>query len=122
MQRTSTLRLGMLNQAKALLKIAMDHIASTLDSEKTWDNYLEVLNPTSHHRQRYVRLNPKLTEDPPALDEVDKMIHIQGIVRSQMMNDDRIRQVALQLTATSFYFEKTGQLEPMPDGGFEVKG
>jgi hypothetical protein len=80
------------------------------------------LNPTSHHRQRYVRLNPKLTEDPPALDEVDKMIHIQGIVRSQMMNDDRIRQVALQLTATSFYFEKTGQLEPMPDGGFEVKG
>jgi hypothetical protein len=122
MQRTSTLRLGVLNQAKALLRIAMDHIASTLDSEKTWDNYIEVLNPASHHRQRYVRLNPKLTEDPPALDEVDKMKHIQDIVRAQMMKDDRIRQVALQLIATSFYFEKAGQLEPLPNGGFEVKG
>ena len=34
MQRTSTLKLGALNHAENLLKIAMDHIASSLDSEK----------------------------------------------------------------------------------------
>lgn len=122
MQRTSTLKLGALNHAKNLLKIAMDHIASSLDSEKTWENYLEILNPASPHRCRYVRLNPRLTEDPPPLDDVDRMLDIQGTVRASMLNDDRVRQVAMQLIATSFYFEKTGQQETLAEGGLEIKG
>ena len=122
MQRTSTLRLGVLNQAKNLLKLAMDTISSTLDSQKTWETYMEVLNPPNHHRHRYVRLNPKLTEDPPPLDQVDQMIRLQGIVRQQTMNDERIKELAIQLIATSFYFEKIGQMQEASGGGYEIKG
>lgn len=122
MQRTSTLSLGALNHAKALLRIAMDHIASTLDSERTWNNYLEILNAPSPYRSRYVRLNPKLDVDPPPLDSVDQMGKIRAITRSIMMKDQKIRDVALQLIATSFYFEKMQQPQSLESGGFEVKG
>lgn len=44
-KRPSAPHLGVLNHAKQLIKIAIDHISSTLDSEKTWEEYIEVLNP-----------------------------------------------------------------------------
>jgi hypothetical protein len=116
MSRTSTVSVGIISHAKSLLRIALDNLASTLDSEKTWENYLEVLSPSSQHRHRYVRLNPRLTTDPPSLDEVDKIEEIQHVVRQQMLKDPRIAQVAQHLVATSFYFEKTGQLEAQSSG------
>jgi hypothetical protein len=115
-------RRGVINHAKQLVKIAMDHIASTLDSERVWDEYIEVLNPSSRDEHRYVRLNPDLPEDPPALDQVHKMKTLQEAVRRQMREDKRIGDVALQLISTSFYFEKSGQIEALPDGGFECLG
>ena len=116
------LRLGVINHAKQLLKIAMDHIASTLDSERVWDEYMEVLNSSSRDEYRYVRLNPDLGENPPALDQVNKMKPLLETVRRQMQKDKRIEGVASQLIATSFYFEKSGQIETLPDGGFECRG
>lgn len=91
MGRTSTLNLGALNQVKSLLGILMDHLALTLDSEKTWDSFMEILSPPSSLRHRYMRLNPKLPEDPPALDQVDKLSHLQGIARTVMMEDGKIK-------------------------------
>lgn len=124
MQRTSTLPLGKaLGQVKNLLRIAMDTLASSLDSEKTWVDYIEVLNPPSQHRHRYVRLNPKLLEyDPPALDDVEKMLGLQSLTRTMMQKDARIERVAHQLIATSFYFERTGPLEVLEGEEFEIKG
>ena len=121
-QQPYALRLGIINHGKQLLKIAMDHVASTLDSERVWNEYIDVLNLSSRNVHRYVRLNPDLLEDPPALDQVDKMKYIQDIVRRKMRGDERIGQVALQLIATSFYFEKTGQIDALSDGGFECRG
>jgi hypothetical protein len=123
MQRTSTLQLGALNQVKNLLKIAMDCIASTLDAQKTWENYLEILNPLSQDRYRYVRLNPKLAEDPPELDELEKMDRVQGLARAQMQTEkEKIEKVALHLIATSFYFERMGKEKELPEGGLEIRG
>jgi hypothetical protein len=122
MQRTSTLKLGGLNHAKALVKIAMDHISSSLDSEKAWHDYMEVLNQPNCYRHRYIRLNPMLIEDPPALDEVNRIDYLQSLTRSTMMEDKAIHRTALRLIATSFYFEKTGQMESPSGHGYEIKG
>jgi len=120
--QSPALRRGVFNHAKQLIKIAMDHIASTLDSERVWDEYIEVLHPSSRDEHRYVRLNPDLPEDPPALDQVHMMRSLQETVRRQMQKDQRIGEVALQLISTSFYFEKSGQIDALPDGSFECLG
>jgi hypothetical protein len=122
LQPPSGPRRGIINHGKQLLKILMDCIASTLDSERVWNDYVDGLNLSSRDAHRYVRLNPDLFEDPPTLDQVDKIEYIRNIVRRKMRVDERIGQVALQLVATSFYFETTGQIEALPDGGFECQG
>ena len=118
----SSLRLGIFSHGKELYKIAIDHIASTLDAEKAWQTYLSVLNPPSACRPRYVRLNPQPNEDPPRPDDVDKIRYIQGVVREQLHSDEGIRQVVLQLVAISFYFEKSASVEVVPNGAFQCNG
>ena len=121
-EKTSPLRLGVFSHGKSLYKIAKDHIASSLDSEKTWETYMNVLQPPLIYRPRYVRLNPRLVEDPPGLDEVHRMKHLQGLTRDKFSDDDRIRKVALQLIASSFYFEKSAPAELTEDDSFQCKG
>ena len=113
---------GLLSHGKSLYKIAIDHIASTLDSEKTWHSYMSVLQPPSSHRLRYVRLNPQLSEDPPRLDEVGRMPYIQEKVREDLNSDNKIQRVALQLIASSFYFEMLHSAEVAQDRVVQCKG
>lgn len=117
-----TARVGVFSHGKSLYKIASDHIASALDSEKTWLSYMNVLQPGSSNQSRYVRLNPQLDEDPPPLDGVDSMQYIQEKVRDKMSSDDRVQKIALQLIATSFYFEKSTATEIGQDGSIRFKG
>ena len=107
---------GIFSHGKSLYKLAMDHISSTLDSERAWETYMSVLSPPSNHRLRFVRLNPRLSDDPPGLDEVDRMQDLQEDVRVKICADDRIEALALQLVATSFYFEKSKSIEQEPNG------
>jgi hypothetical protein len=109
-------KLGVFSHGKSLLKIAIDHIASTLDSEKVFQNYMSILPFTGDHRLRYVRINPQLSEDPPRLDEVDRLSYIQTIVRGQMAESPQIKKVARQLVATSFFFEKAEAAKIHIDG------
>jgi hypothetical protein len=99
-------KLGVFSHGKSLLKIAIDHIASALDSEKVFQNYMSIIPFTGDHRLRYVRINPQLSEDPPRLDEVDRLSYIQAVVRGQMAESPQVKKVARQLVATSFFFEK----------------
>ena len=96
---------GILSHGRSLYKIAIDHIVSNLDSEKAWENYLSVLQPPPDYRSRYVRLNPRIGEDPPKIDEVDRLKYIQDTVRKELSVDRRIDKIASQLIASSFYFE-----------------
>lgn len=81
------------------MKIAIDHIASTLDSEKTWRSYMDVLHPPPSQRARYVRINPQIKEDPPSMDEVHRLPHIQEVVREILSTDVSIQNVELRLIA-----------------------
>lgn len=112
-QLTSPPRLGVLSHGNSLYKMAVERIASTLDAEKTWDNYISVLQLPHIHRPRFVRLNPQLSEEPPRLDEVHRMIPLRKLVREKWRDDPKIRQVAVQLVASSFYFEMSASVEPV---------
>ena len=113
---------GVLSHGKSLYRIAVDHIASSLDSEKTWHSYMSVLQPLRADRARYVRINPQLSEDPPRLDEVGRLAYIQEKVRTMLLSDNKIQRVALQLIASSFYFEKSNATELKEDGSVLCKG
>lgn len=121
-EKASAPRLGVWSHGKSLYKMAIDRIASTLDSEKTWETYMSILQPPLIHRPRYVRLNPKLDEEPPRLDEVHRMENIKGIVRGKWRDDHEIQKVAHQLIASSFYFEKSTLVESKADQLLHCKG
>ena len=115
-------RLGVFSHGKALYRIAVDHIASALDSEKAWHSYMNVLQPPSEYRTKYVRINPQINEHPPRLDEVERMSYIQDIVREMLGSDEKIPKVALRLIASSFYFEKSQSVEIASNGRVQIKG
>lgn len=115
-------QVGVWSHGKSLYKLAIDHIASALDSEKAWDDYISTLQPPIEKPSRYVRLNPQLHVDPPSLDNVDCMQRIKTTVRTQMMNDHRIPLLALQLVASCFYFEKSAAAELQLNDSYECKG
>ncbi len=121
-EKISSPRLGVFSHGKSLYKIAIDHMHAALDSEKAWLTYMSVLQPVSSQRYRYIRLNPQLEEDPPRMDEVNRMLYFQNIVRGRLSSDDRIQRVAHQLIASSFYFEKTQAVEAVDDGSVNCKG
>lgn len=121
-QPTSPPRLGVLSHGKSLYKMAVERIASTLDAERTWDNYISVLQPPPIHRPRYVRLNPQLSEEPPRLDDVHRMIPLRKLVRERWRDDRKIRQVAVQLVASSFYFEMSAPVESVAGEALRCKG
>ena len=113
---------GVFSHTKALYKIARSHVEASLDSEMTWESYINVLQPPSTDRSRYVRLNPQLADDPPGLDEVHRMQYVQNATRKLFNNDVRIQEVALQLIASSFYFEMSGPEESSEDNAIDCKG
>ena len=97
---------GIKSNLKAFYRIAVDHIESSLDSERIWREYLERLSPSQEQRRRYRRLNVELDEAPPKLDDVDSIDELQDITRRQWSRDPRISDVAQDLIASCFYFEK----------------
>ena len=121
-EATASPRTGLFAYGKSLYKIAVDHIQASLDSEKAWDTYMNVLQPPREYRSRFVRINPALDEDPPRLDDVDRMQHIQSLVREQIRKDSQVSQVALQLVATCFYFERSPAVDTLSDNSYQCKG
>jgi predicted acylesterase/phospholipase RssA len=113
---------GVFAHGKSLLKIAIDHIASSLDSEKTWEDFTIMLPMSSTPRSRYIRINPQLPEDPPRLDEVGSLRYLQEVVRNQMLDSPHIKGVADRLLVTSFYFEKTEPIKFDVDGSPHCQG
>ena len=118
----SKIDLGVISHGKSLIKIGLNYIASTRDSESTWDSYVGVLDPPSNFRDRYVRLNPRLDAEPPHLDDLDSMQYIKAIARGYFSEDERIQQVANKLIASSFYFERSNPKLLATDGTIQCSG
>jgi len=121
-EKSSMVNIGLFSHAKGLATIAMDHIKSSLDSEKTWTDYIQQLSLPNMYKDRYQRLNPILVDDPPALDDVNCMNSLRGKTRNYMMGDTGLNLAAHRLLATSFYFEKIGSIDNLPDGTVQCSG
>lgn len=120
--KASAPRVGVWSHGKSLYKMAIDIKTSALDSEKRWETYMSILQPRLIDQPRYVRLNPKLDEEPPRMDEIHRMEDIKGIVREKLRDNQEIQKVAHRLIASSFYFEKSAPMESTADQIFRCKG
>ena len=105
-QHSSAPRLGIVPHLKYKIKIAKDHVRSSLDCEQAWNDFHDRV--ASIHRERYIRINPALSIEIPKLDEVRSLGELKDAAHSQMALDPRIKKVAHHLLASCFYFEMTG--------------
>jgi predicted acylesterase/phospholipase RssA len=116
---------GVLSHMRGLAKIGIDHVHNSLNSERTWKIFMERYLPYDRFKDRYIRVNLTLDNDPPKLDDVQAMGKLRDMTRSRFTKEkDQIQTIADRLIASSFYFE------PLPspnaiensDGSFTVKG
>lgn len=85
--------------------MATDRIQAALDCERTWDEHIRRL-PDDVSRSRFVRYSPELLGKLPNLDDVYSLDTLQVEVRKDLeKNASMFRNLAMQLVATSFYFE-----------------
>lgn len=114
---------GIVAHFKFLAKMASDHLHTSLDSQRTWEEFLSLRGPSRQDRARYHRLNPELNVQPPKLDEVDQLEYLEEVTRFHMGGDHKLQTLARQLVATSFYFEATADTrDDANDNTFEVDG
>lgn len=114
---------GVVSHGRSLAKIAKDHIDNTLNCEMTWNDYFCSL-PTNLPSGRFHRVNIGLMKDPPALDDVRSMKELQREVIDQLLSTSyshRLRQIAMRLVASSFYFE-TEHIQPYTHNTATVTG
>lgn len=95
---------GIVSHGLMLFNILKNHMATSLDCEHAWNDYLSHL-PESTYSSRYFRINPELTGKVPTLDETGEMIPLQTRVQSILRHDERIKKLALQLITSTFYFQ-----------------
>ncbi|KAL4986567.1 hypothetical protein BDW68DRAFT_197978 [Aspergillus falconensis] len=116
---------GMISYVMGLAKIAIDHIHSSLDSERTWHIFLERTHPPSRFLDRYVRANLALDNDPPNLDNVEMIDTLSEMTRSRFTKDiSFIQSISDRLVASTFYFEQSSPAvgAENEDGTFTIKG
>ena len=103
LERSISLKRGPLHYSRFLLKMAHDRIEDTLDCEKAFEDFIsQVPAPL---QSRYIRYNIEL-DDLPTLDHVNALSSLQLRAREHLFRDcGRIQSLALQILASSFYFE-----------------
>jgi hypothetical protein len=116
-------RKGIFAHFKFLAKMAFDHLHTSLDSQRTWDDFVSTRGSIARDPCRYVRLNPELDVQPPKLDEVEKLQFLEEETRRRFGGDPSLKQLARRLLATCFYFDVRVEAREEPDRHcFEVDG
>ena len=105
---------GLVDGMKNFFHIAKGAIREDLDCEKAWKEYMECLGPEfSDRRQRLHRLNVPFTGPKIELDAVNRMAELEARTEAYY-RDPRvfaeISDVAAQLIASLFYFERTNKI------------
>lgn len=113
---------GIVAHGRFKLKMAQDHLHTSLDSEKTWRDYYSARAPKGEDKQRYVRINPELQDYPPKLDDVDQMRRLQESTRYLVGESPQIKLLARQLVATCFYLDVLGDVKEDTHGDLEISG
>lgn len=83
-------------------------VDNILDTERAWTDFqMDISRSEPGSKARYRRLNPALAHQPPRLDEVEKLRDLQQEVHKIMHKQRRnTKEVAHQLVASSFFFDK----------------
>lgn len=114
---------GIVAHFKFLAKMASDHLHTSLDSQRTWEDFMSSRRQADQDKERYVRLNPELDTQPPKMDEVDQLGYLEEVTRYCIGGDEKLKRLARQLVATSFYFEAVGDIREDARGRYyEVDG
>ena len=97
-------------QMGKFIKIMKNRVENILDTEICWLEFMSDANARGHEdaENRYWRINPDLTENPPALDDVKKFPGLQRRMHQIMKHADFQKQtgeIARRLVASSFYLE-----------------
>lgn len=93
-----------------LINIMKNRVENILDTEIRWLEFMSDAKARGHEdvNKRYWRINPDLMEDPPALDNVQKIHSLQRRMRQIMKQADfqkKIGEIGRRLVASSFYLE-----------------
>ena len=110
-ETTRAPRMSFFLHGKTLDRVAIDHVASALDAERTWHAYMAILEPPPYQRRKYYRINPRLGESPPGLDDVKTLEELQEKAL-ELVDTNQIANLAAHVTAANFYFETT-RIEPV---------
>lgn len=118
-------RRGIVSHGMSLVNIVKNHMATSLNCERAWDEFLDHL-PRNIAHSRFIRINPELSGKVPELDDVQSMIPLQQNVGIVLARDPRLRgrvhNTAMRLFATLFYFHPTSPIAVTSDGRFETEG
>jgi hypothetical protein len=79
-------------------------VDNILNSQKAWYDFID----TTSEKERYVRLNPDIREDPPKLYEVERLNELQSATQTAIRRTafrSEIKKVARMLIASTFYFQ-----------------
>jgi hypothetical protein len=79
-----------------------------INRQNAWDAYTTQLPDFA--LERFFRLNPELSEDLPAADDIDRMIPLQRMMLEHAQIQTHIRRLASHLVASLFYFELSEQI------------
>jgi len=113
------------------LKVIFTMMANVLSTHYTWiafrnERVLQVPDDKLDDvEQRFQRLDPNLGFEPPSLDKKELMPELRTAVRRNLQLDgayrEKIRHIARQLVASSFYFERDRQ-HSVGSGRYEFHG
>lgn len=97
-------------QMSKFVKILKNRVENILDAEISWHEFMSDVDAREHEdaRKRYWRVNPNLMEDPPALDDVQKLPLLRRRMHQIMKYADfqeQTGEIARRLVASSFYLE-----------------
>lgn len=99
--------------ATTLIGRQSNRLDSILDAEREFRQF-EADHSQPGISDRFVRLNPDLERDPPALDETSHMLPLQEQVQRILMTPSyelSIERIAYRLVASCFYFAKEAGIE-----------
>lgn len=117
----NVLKRGIYRETKHLFKMAADRMHDTLDCEKAWKEHIRHL-PEEISLSRFVRYSPELVKSLPSLDDIDQLDRLQELARKELARNAALFQrLAMQLVATSFYFE-TEKIHPRGQAAATISG
>ncbi|KAF1953384.1 FabD/lysophospholipase-like protein [Byssothecium circinans] len=106
---------------EVLMRLGYDHLINGLDSERAWNEWLQIKAPDPRNERRYRRLNVRF-KGPVRMDKFDDIKKCRDAVTEQI-DDTEILKIADQLISSCFYFHfEQEEIRELRNGGYDCTG